>query len=76
MRSKKTKLAILLMVLVEYVVPAAFVPFLPWLVPLFAGAAHERFWGPLTLGGFSTLASVVPFPTLVVVLDLWTDLRE
>lgn len=68
MRSKKTRLAILLMVLAEYIAPAAFVPFLPWLLPLFERTAHLRLWGPLALGGFCLLASVVPFPTLVAVL--------
>ncbi len=65
---KKTRLALLVMVLVEWVVPAAFVPFLPWLLPLFEGASHARFWGPLALGAFCMVASVVPFPTLVAVL--------
>ena len=68
MRIKKTRLALLVMVLVEWIVPAAFVPFLPWLLPPFERVAHVRFWGPLTLAGFCTLASVVPFPTLVAVL--------
>ncbi len=68
MRIKKTRLALLLMVLVEWIVPAVFVPFLPWLLPLFEDASHVRFWGPLALGAFCTVASVVPFPTFVVVL--------
>ncbi len=68
MRIKKTRLALLLMVLVEWIAPAAFVPFLPWLLPFFEGASHVRFWGPLALGGFCTIASVVPFPTFVAVL--------
>ncbi len=68
MRNKKTKLALLLLVLVEWVAPAAFVPFLPWLLPPFEHIAHVQFWGPLTLAGFCTLASVIPFPTLVAVL--------
>ncbi len=65
---KKGKLAIFLMVLVEYITPAAFVPFLPWLLPPFERLSHLRFWGPLTLGAFCTIASAVPFPTLVAVL--------
>jgi uncharacterized membrane protein YdjX (TVP38/TMEM64 family) len=68
MRIKRTRLALLLMVLVEYIVPAAFVPFLPWLLPLFEDAARVRFWGPLSLGVFCMAASVVPFPTFVAVL--------
>ena len=68
MRIKKTRLAVLLMVLVEYVAPAAFVPFLPWLLPPFEHLSHLRFWGPLALGGFCMVASAIPFPTLVAVL--------
>ena len=68
MWNKKIKLALLLMVLVEWIVPMAFVPFLPWLLPPFERIARERFWGPLTLAGFCALASVIPFPTLVAVL--------
>ncbi len=68
MHIKKTRLAVLLMVLVEYIAPAAVVPFLPWLLPPFERVSHLRFWGPLTLGGFCMVASAIPFPTPVAVV--------
>ncbi len=68
MQIKKTRLAILLMVFVEYVAPAGFVPFLPWLLPPFERVSHLQFWGPLALGAFCTIASAIPFPTLAAVL--------
>lgn len=68
MRIKKTRFAILLMVLVEYVVPATFVPFLPWLLPPFEHVSHSWLWGPLALGVFCLVGSTIPFPTLVAVL--------
>jgi uncharacterized membrane protein YdjX (TVP38/TMEM64 family) len=67
-RVRRTRLVLLVVIILGLTAPSALLPFTPWFVGLFERIAHVQFWGPAVLEGSCVVSGVFPFPAVIPIL--------